>query len=266
MPINNAVYQTQAKGWWDENHYLHLLKTGINPARFGYFEQILTRQLRLTLSGLRVLDVGCGGGILSETFAEAGCQVSGIDPASASLEAARAHAAQSGLEIDYQQAGGEAIPFPPNSFDAVLCCDVLEHVDDLPQVISELARVAKPGAPLFFDTINRSAKARVANIFIAQQFPLTRFFEADVHVWEKFITPAELTALLQVNHLRPMHLTGLGSSLPDLQVAALLIQRKMSKMSMGELGRRLQFRVGGGLENNYIGWAQKQDKNNPNPE
>jgi len=258
MPINNAVYQTQAGGWWDENHYLHLLKTGINPARFGYFVQVLTRQLNLHLPGLRVLDVGCGGGILSESFAEAGCQVSGIDPASASLKTARTHAAQSGLKIHYQQASGEAIPFPSNHFDIVTCCDVLEHVNDLSQVLRELARVAKPGAPLFFDTINRSPKAFVANIFIAQQFPLTRFFDPNVHIWEKFITPSELHSLLEANHLRPMHFAGLGSSLPDLQVAALLVWRKMGRLSMGELGRRLQFRVGGGSENNYIGWAQKE--------
>ena len=103
MSINNEIYSLQASGWWDENHFLHLLKTGINPPRFGYFRDALTRQLGLQPETLSVLDVGCGGGILSEEFAKLGCRVTGIDPSAPSLETARKHAAMQGLTIDYRQ-------------------------------------------------------------------------------------------------------------------------------------------------------------------
>ncbi len=258
MPINNEVYSTQPNAWWDENHYLHLLKTGINPARYGYFEEILTKQMGLTLKNLKVLDVGCGGGILSEEFARAGCQVTGVDPAEPSLEVARQHAQSENLNINYQFGTGENIPFNDAVFDVVVCCDVLEHVNDVEKVTQELLRVVKPGGVVFFDTINRTAKSYLANIFIAQQFPLTSFFDADVHVWHQFITPEELTGYLQKSGLQVKDLNGLTSALPDVLVAILLVLRKFGFLNQAELGRKLKFRVGGGLSTNYIGWGVKK--------
>jgi 2-polyprenyl-6-hydroxyphenyl methylase/3-demethylubiquinone-9 3-methyltransferase len=170
MSIDNEIYSLQASGWWDEDHFLHLLKTGMNPARFGYFHEALTRQLRLQPETLSVLDVGCGGGILSEEFAKIGCRVTGLDPSAPSLETARKHAAMQGLVIEYHQAYGESIPFDANSFDVVICCDVLEHVDDLEKTIHEVARVLKPGGMFCYDTINRTEDSRKANIFAAQDF------------------------------------------------------------------------------------------------
>ena len=197
MSINNEIYSLQAGGWWDENHFLYLLKTGMNPARFGYFHEALTCQLGLQPETLSVLDVGCGGGILSEEFAKIDCRVTGIDPAAPSLETARKHAASEGLSIEYRQAGGESIPFEENSFDAVICCDVLEHVNDLEKTIQEVARVLKPGGMFCYDTINRTEESRKANIFAAQEFALTSFFPPNTHVWEKFITPDELMTLFE---------------------------------------------------------------------
>ncbi len=257
MPIDNEIYNSQADGWWDTNHFLHLLKTGINPARFGYFFDILTRRLSLDPQALTVLEIGCGGGILSEEFAKIGCRVTGLDPSEGSLQTARSHAAAQGFEITYRQGRGEALPFPEASFKVVVCCDVLEHVDDLGAVIRESARVLKPGGILFYDTLNRTEQARASTIFAAQQFPLTSFFPPETHVWEKFITPAELIALFEANGLENREMTGLGSALPDLHVAWLLIQRKLGWLSFAELGEKLQFKTGGGLEANYIGWAVK---------
>ena len=122
---------------------MHLLKTGINPARFGYFRDILTRRLALDPQTLTTLDVGCGGGILSEEFARLGCRVTGIDPSLASLETARRHAESQSLTIHYQPGTGENIPFEDSSFDLVICCDVLEHVVDLEKTIREVARFSK---------------------------------------------------------------------------------------------------------------------------
>jgi SAM-dependent methyltransferase len=106
MPIDNDVYNRHATGWWDENEPLNLLHGSVTPARFGYFVAVLQR-LGLDPSGLRALDIGCGGGFLAEEFARLGCRVLGIDPSALSLETARRHAASCGLEIDYRVGFGE---------------------------------------------------------------------------------------------------------------------------------------------------------------
>ncbi len=258
MSINNEIYSQQAGGWWDENHFLHLLKTGMNPPRFGYFRDALTRQLGRQPEALSVLDVGCGGGILSEEFAKVGCRVTGLDPSVPSLETARKHAAMEGLTIDYRQGSGEDMPFEESSFDVVVCCDVLEHVNDLEKTLREVARVIKPGGMFCYDTINRTEESRKANIFAAQDFVLTSFFPKDTHVWEKFITPSEVLSLFEKVGFDNRDMTGLNSALPDLQVAGLLILRKLGLLTFAELGRRLQFQTGGGLQASYLGWAVKK--------
>ncbi|CAG1015491.1 2-polyprenyl-6-hydroxyphenyl methylase / 3-demethylubiquinone-9 3-methyltransferase [Anaerolineales bacterium] len=258
MSVNNEIYSQQAGGWWDENHFLYLLKTGMNPARFGYFHNALTRQLERQPQGLSALDVGCGGGILSEEFAKVGCRVTGLDPSAPSLETARSHAEMQGLTIDYRQGSGEEMPFEAGQFDIVVCCDVLEHVDDLEKTIREVARVIKPGGMFCYDTINRTEESRKENIFAAQDFALTSFFPTDTHVWEKFITPDELLALFEKVGLENRDMTGLNSALPDLQVAGLLIRRKLGLLTFAELGRRLQFQTGGGLQASYLGWAVRK--------
>jgi 2-polyprenyl-6-hydroxyphenyl methylase/3-demethylubiquinone-9 3-methyltransferase len=258
MSINNEIYSQQSGGWWDENHFLHLLKTGINPPRFGYFYDALTRGLGRQPQALSVLDVGCGGGILSEEFAKLGCRVTGLDPSAPSLATARSHAALENLTIDYRQGSGEDMPFEENSFDVVVCCDVLEHVNDLKKTISEVARVIKPGGMFCYDTINRTEQSRKENIFAAQNFPLTSFFPKDTHVWDKFITPDEILALFEKMGFENRDMTGLNSALPDLQVAGLLIRRKLGLLTFAELGRRLQFQTGGGLQASYLGWAIKK--------
>ena len=258
MSINNEIYSQQAGGWWDENHFLHLLKTGINPPHFEYFRDALTRQLGLQPEALSVLDVGCGGGILSEEFSKAGCHVTGLDPSTPSLETARKHAAMEGLTIDYRQGSGESMPFEKNSFDVVVCCDVLEHVDNLESTLREVARVLKPGGMFCYDTINRTEESRKANIFAAQDFALTSFFPRNTHVWEKFITPEEILTLFEKVGFDNCNMTGLNSALPDLQVAGLLIFRKLGLLTFAELGRRLKFQTGGGLQASYLGWAVRK--------
>jgi 2-polyprenyl-6-hydroxyphenyl methylase/3-demethylubiquinone-9 3-methyltransferase len=257
MPVNNEIYSTEASGWWDENHFLHLLKTGMNPARFGYFRDVLVNQLSLDPPSLAVLDVGCGGGILAEEFARLGCHVTGIDPSAGSLQTAHLHAVRQGLAVGYCQAPGETLPFGSSRFDVAVCCDVLEHVADYANLLQELARSLKPGGLLFYDTINRTEQSRMENILVAQEFPLTRFFPHNTHVWEKFIQPEELLKAFQPVGLQGQGMTGVHSGLPDLQVAALLVRRKLGLVSFAELGRRLKFETGGSLEASYLGWAVK---------
>jgi 2-polyprenyl-6-hydroxyphenyl methylase / 3-demethylubiquinone-9 3-methyltransferase len=171
------------------------------------------------------------------------------------LETARSHAALENLTIDYRQGSGEDMPFEENSFDVVVCCDVLEHVNDLEKTLREVARVLKPSGMFCYDTINRTEESRKENIFAAQNFALTSFFPKNTHVWEKFITPDEILALFEKVGFDNRDMTGLNSALPDLQVAGLLIRRKLGFLTFAELGRQLQFRTGGGLQASYLGWA-----------
>lgn len=193
MPVDNTVYDRLSHSWWDEDASgLVMLRTGLNPARFGYMQRILTEQLGIDPVGLEILDVGCGGGLLAEEFAALGARVTGIDPSVDSLAAARAHARQSGLAIHYQPGVGEQLPLPDASFDAVYCCDVLEHVDDVGRTVREIARVLRPGGVFLYDTINRTRRSRLLGIKLFQDWAATRCLPPDLHDWRCFIRPAEL--------------------------------------------------------------------------
>src|SRR5438876_9377563 len=170
MPVDNEIYNRMADAWWDENGFLNLLRTGMNRGRFGYFRDVLTNRLKIDPRGKSALDIGCGGGLLAEEFASLGCMVTGIDPSASSIAAARAHAEQSGLTIDYRIAAGEKIPIESESFDIVYCCDTLEHVNDLEKVISETARVLKAGGIFLYDTINRTLRSRLIVIGLLQEW------------------------------------------------------------------------------------------------
>jgi 2-polyprenyl-6-hydroxyphenyl methylase/3-demethylubiquinone-9 3-methyltransferase len=119
MPVDNQLYDRLSDNWWSDEGTLSLLRTALNPARVPWLRRTLTETLGREPQGLRVLDVGCGGGLLAEEFAKIGCRVTGVDPSSASLEVARAHAAKAGLEIDYRSASGERLPFDDGAFAAV---------------------------------------------------------------------------------------------------------------------------------------------------
>ncbi len=154
--VDNGVYDRLGGSWWDETSLLNVLHGSVTPGRFEYFRGVLARQFGTGLAGLRVLDIGCGGGFLAEEFAALGCRVTGVDPSPASIGAARAHAAGRGFRIDYRVGVGEELPAPDAGFGVACCCDVLEHVSDVDRVISETARVLEPGGLYLFDTINRT--------------------------------------------------------------------------------------------------------------
>lgn len=250
--IDNDIYNRQAETWWEEDGFMAILRTAINPPRFDYFR----RQLP-TPQGLRVLDVGCGGGYLSEQLAELGCEVTGVDASVPSLEAARRHAASQGLRIDYREGRAEALPFADASFDVVCCCDVLEHVDDVGAVIAEIARVLKPGGLFFYDTINRTLMSRLLAIKVAQDWALTRFLPRDVHVWEKFIRPAELAAQFTRHGLLEGDVTGLGPVGNPLRLALPFLRHKLGLLDFAGLGSRLNIGASSNLSVSYMGWARK---------
>jgi len=257
-PIDNDVYQRLGDSWWDEDNPLSLLHGSLTPARLAYFRKILQQERRGRTAGLKVLDIGCGAGFMSEEFARLGCEVTGVDPAAAAVEAGRRHAAENGLRIRYLQGSGEQLPVPDAAFDVVLCCDVLEHVANVPQVIAETARVMKPGGLYFFDTINRTFLSRMVAIKAMQEWPATRIFDSPLHVPEMFIKPSELAALLAANGLRPAGLSGLAPRAHLLASARNLRQARSGRISYAELGRRLDFGPVRSTALSYMGYAVKR--------
>ena len=193
-----SIYDGAADAWWsDEIRWVRTLKRMVD-GRLAWFDW----------DGLEVLDLGCAGGFMAEALAKRGARVTGIDPASRAIEAARGHAASEGLEIRYDVGVGEALPYADAAFDAVVCVDVLEHVADLERTCAEIARVTAPGGTLCFDTLSRNPVARFAAITVAED--LLGLLPKGTHDPEKFIRPAELRVLLEKNGFEVGRLTGLG--------------------------------------------------------
>lgn len=256
--INNEVYRRLGHTWWDEESEFASLRFFINPVRFGYFSRVFAAERGRNAADDSCLDVGCGGGFLSEEFARAGFCVTGIDPAEESLEAARAHAAEEGLSIAYRVGTGEAIPFPERFFDVVLCCDVLEHVRDPEKVIEEVARVLKPDGLFFYDTINRTFASRIMVIKAMQEWPWTAFAERNSHIWDKFIKPDELPAMFDRHGLANREMRGITSRRNPFANLIDLRRRAKGEISLKELGRRLAFHESRDLSVSYMGYALKR--------
>jgi 2-polyprenyl-6-hydroxyphenyl methylase/3-demethylubiquinone-9 3-methyltransferase len=254
MPINNEIYQTYGHDWWSEEASFDIfsLRHCMNPVRYGYFKR---RLQQLHLPGKTVLDIGCGGGFLAEEFAREGFTVTGIDPAARSLEAARKHAADNNLEIDYREGKGEALPFPDASFDIVACGDVLEHVDDLTLVIGEVARTLKPGGVFCYDTVNRTWLSKVALIKISQDWSFTSWSQPNVHVWEKFIKPAELIAVMNRYRFTNQELRGISSKKNPLALLRSLRALKKGRISNREIAAALALCETEDLRISYMGYA-----------
>ena len=197
-----TIYDKVADRWWsDDFRWVRTLKNLV-PGRLAWFDRQIDWQ------GKVVLDLGCAGGFMAESLALRGAQVTGIDPAAEAIDAARAHARDSGLRIGYDVGVGEALPYDSASFDAVVCVDVLEHVADLNKVLAEVARTLRPGGMFLFDTINRNPLARLATITIAED--ILRLLPRGTHDPARFIKPAELRAAMQGGGLVPGATTGLG--------------------------------------------------------
>jgi 2-polyprenyl-6-hydroxyphenyl methylase/3-demethylubiquinone-9 3-methyltransferase len=255
--INNHIYDELAETWWDEKEFLHLLKVMVNPWRVPYFKKALVNQYGNDLNRVRLLDIGCGGGVLAEEFAMMGCQVTGIDISPRSIAIARTHAARNGLAIEYQVGSATRLSFEQESFEAVSCCDVLEHIDEWRQVIAEAGRVLRPGGLFFFDTINRTPESKVQFIFGLQEFPLTRLMPANTHVWDMFIRPDELSAALQQNGLVLEEIKGGKIARNPLSTLWNVQQQKLGWITFAELGRRLELQLDDDVSLNYLGFARK---------
>jgi 2-polyprenyl-6-hydroxyphenyl methylase / 3-demethylubiquinone-9 3-methyltransferase len=197
-----TIYDKVADRWWSDNiRWVRTLKNLV-PGRLAWFDRHIDWQ------GKAVLDLGCAGGFMAEALAARGAQVTGIDPATDAIAAARAHARAAGVRINYDVGVGETLPYDAASFDAVVCVDVLEHVADLNRVLAEVARTLRPGGLFLFDTINRNPLAQLATITIAED--VLRLLPRGTHDPAMFIKPRELRTAMQGAGLVPGAVTGLG--------------------------------------------------------
>ena len=197
-----TIYDEAAPNWWsDDIRWVRTLRNMV-PARLRWFDR------HVDWNGRDVLDLGCAGGFMAEAMHDRGARVSGIDPAADAIAAARRHASETGREIAYDVGVGEALPYADEAFDVVVCVDVLEHVESVPQVLSEIRRVLRPGGVFLFDTINRNPLARFATITIAED--VLGLLPKGTHDPARFIKPSELHESLQEAGLRSGPTTGLG--------------------------------------------------------
>lgn len=181
-----AKFEELAARWWDPESEFKPLHD-INPLRLDYIDR------KAGLAGKKVLDVGCGGGILAESMAQRGAVVSGIDMGEAPLAVARLHLLESGTEVDYRRVTAEELAEEQaGSFDIVTCMEMLEHVPDPASVIAACSRLVKPGGHVFFSTINRNPKSYLFAIIGAEY--LLKLLPRGTHDFRKFIRPSELEA------------------------------------------------------------------------
>ncbi len=196
-------FEQVAHRWWDPESEFKPLHQ-INPLRLDYIERHAGG-----LGDKQVLDVGCGGGILSEAMARAGARVTGIDMGKAPLEVARLHLLDSGLEVDYQHSSAEDFAARhPDRFDVVTCMEMLEHVPDPAAIVHACARLVKPGGQVFLSTLNRNPKAYLLAIVGAEY--LLKLLPKGTHDYRKFIKPSELARWLREAGLELRHLAGMS--------------------------------------------------------
>ena len=183
-----------------------------NPVRLGFIKEAACARFGRdpkhldSLKDLRILDIGCGGGILSEPLARMGADVVGADPAGANIEAARLHAAEGGLAINYRVTTAEALADAGERFDVVLAMEVVEHVADVSLFIKRCAEMVKPGGMMVAATLNRTLKSFALAIVGAEY--VLRWLPRGTHSWDKFVTPDELEAAMERHGLRVVDETG----------------------------------------------------------
>lgn len=198
-----AKFNVLASRWWDQNSELKTLHD-INPLRLGYIEKYAGH-----LTGKTVLDVGCGGGILSEGLAQCGAIVTGIDISEEPLNVAKLHLYESSLEVDYQHITPEQLAEnQPHHFDVVVCMEMLEHVPDPASVITACAKLVKPEGHVFFSTINRNPKSYLFAVIGAEY--LLKLLPRGTHDYSRFIQPIELDAWLRQANLTLKHISGMN--------------------------------------------------------
>ncbi len=196
-----AKFQALASRWWDPGSEFRPLHE-INPLRLGWIDGLAK------LADKRVLDVGCGGGILAESMAQRGARVTGIDLGEKALEVAKLHGLESGVQVAYERVAVEELAArEPAAYDVVTCMEMLEHVPDPSSVVGACAALVRPGGWVFFSTISRNPKAFLFAIVGAEY--LLNLLPRGTHAFEKFIRPSELLSFSRRHGLEPAGMTGM---------------------------------------------------------
>ncbi len=200
-PLELQKFSDLAHRWWDPNSEFRPLHD-INPLRLEWINA------RCPLAGLKAIDIGCGGGILSESMARKGAQVTGIDLSEKALKVADLHSLESGISIHYELISAEEIATrEAGQYDVVTCMEMLEHVPEPASIVAACAQLVKPGGQIFFSTLNRNPKAYVFAILGAEY--LLRMLPKGTHDYQKFITPAELSQYIRQAGLQVEGIKGL---------------------------------------------------------
>ena len=225
-PAEVKKFEELASRWWDPSSEFKPLHD-INPLRIDYIKE------RAPLKDRKVIDVGCGGGLLSEGMAQLGAQVTGIDMGEAPLTVARLHQLETGVQVDYQRTTPEQLAeHNAQTFDVCTCLEMLEHVPDPASVIEACARLIKPGGQLFFSTINRNPKSYLFAIIGAEY--VLRMLPKGTHDYRKFIRPSELERWAR---------------------SAGLVLKELTGMSFNPLTQ--QYKLGTDVDVNYLAWFEK---------
>ena len=203
-PAEVARFDALAKSWWDPKGPMAVLHK-FNPVRLAFIRDLACerfgrdpKSLR-ALEGLSLVDIGCGGGVLSEPLSRLGAQVTGLDPATTNIAVARAHAEKAGIGVDYREETIEAVVATGERFDIVLAMEVVEHVADVEAFVASCCVAVKPGGLLVMATLNRTLKSYALAIVGAEY--ILRWLPRGTHDWEKFVTPAELETAIEAGGL-----------------------------------------------------------------
>jgi 2-polyprenyl-6-hydroxyphenyl methylase/3-demethylubiquinone-9 3-methyltransferase len=263
--IDNSVYSADSERWWQPESAFYQLRAAFNPARVGYAKKIVVGRLGLDPRATTALDVGCGGGFVTEELARLGFNTTGVDPSEASVRIAAAHALESGLRIRYMTGTGESLPFGDGTFGAVFCCDVLEHVRDLSRVIAEIGRVLEPGGVFCYDTINRTWLSYLAAIKVSQVWKRWAFMPPNLHVWRMFVKPREMKSILRRYGLEWREQRGLMPSASVPRVLRYLRQRARGELTYSELAGKIPMVESPLRAVMFMGYAVKELGSRPAP-
>jgi 2-polyprenyl-6-hydroxyphenyl methylase/3-demethylubiquinone-9 3-methyltransferase len=201
-PTELAKFAALAAHWWDAQGELKTLHQ-INPLRLGYISQ------KVQLAHKNIIDIGCGGGILAESMAQQGANVTGIDMNKPVIEVAKLHQLESGTTVEYHHTSAEAFADAhPAHYDVVTCLEMLEHVPDPLAIVKACAQLVKPGGHLFFSTLNRNPKSYLYAILGAEY--LLKLLPKNTHDYAKFIRPSELNQWLHQSHLYTQEMQGIA--------------------------------------------------------
>jgi len=201
-----------ASEWWDEKGKLRTLHQ-LNPLRIAYIREKVIAHFggkddHVPFKGLKILDIGCGGGLLSEPMARLGAEVTGIDAAEKNIKVAAAHSAKSGVAVNYKHITVEELARGEEKFDVILNMEVIEHVADVDLFLKSCAALLKPNGMMFIATINRTPKAFALAIIGAEY--VLRLLPRGTHDWKKFLKPSEINAVLEPLQIKLQHMTGVN--------------------------------------------------------